>query len=149
MKEKIQLLMTREQLKSVQLAKILGIQSPVVSHLLSGRNKPSCDLLQKILRSFPQINPDWLLLDSKQMYRTDPAETPAAGTSPEPSAALAEPRDLFTGTVPPPAAAPASAEDDAPDVWPAAAGEISRRAEIKRIVVFYDDDTFESFDPKN
>jgi len=145
MKEKIQLLMTRERLKSVQLAKILGIQSAGISHILSGRNKPSCDLLQKILRSFPQINPDWLLLDSKQMYRTDSLETQAA----ELSAESAEPHDLFTGTVSPPAAAPASAEDDAPDVWPKAAGGISRRAEIKRIVVFYDDDTFESFDPKN
>ena len=42
-----------------------------ISHILSGRNKPGFDLLQKILRRFPRINPDWLLLDSPQMYRSD------------------------------------------------------------------------------
>ena len=70
MKEKLQQLMKSEGLTSSRMAEILGIQPSGISHSLAGRNKPGFDLLQKILRRFPRVNPDWLLLDSEQMYRT-------------------------------------------------------------------------------
>lgn len=71
MKDKLQQLMKTEGLSASRLAEILEIQPAGVSHLLAGRNKPSFDLLQKILRRFPKINPDWLLLDDGQMFRTE------------------------------------------------------------------------------
>lgn len=74
MKEKLQQLMKSEGLTSSRMADILGIQPSGISHILSGRNKPGFDLLQKILRRFPRINPDWLLLDSPQMYRPSSEE---------------------------------------------------------------------------
>ncbi len=61
--------MKSEGLTSSRLAEILEVQPSGISHILSGRNKPGFDFLQKILRRFPQINPDWLLLDSGAMYR--------------------------------------------------------------------------------
>lgn len=69
MKAKILELMQREGLKPGQLADLLDISPAIISHVLSERNKPSLDLLCKILRRFPQINPDWLLLDDPNMYR--------------------------------------------------------------------------------
>ena len=69
MREKLLDLMKAEGLKPSQLAEMLEINPAGISHILAGRNKPSFELLQKILRRFPRINPDWLLLDSKQMYR--------------------------------------------------------------------------------
>lgn len=71
MKEKLLDLMKHEGLKPSQLAEILEVNPAGISHILAGRNKPGFDLLQKILRRFPQINPDWLLLDSPQMYRDE------------------------------------------------------------------------------
>lgn len=71
MHEKLPILMKSEGLTSSRLAELLGIQPSGISHLISGRNKPSFDLLQKILRRFPNINPDWLLLDSEEMYRKE------------------------------------------------------------------------------
>ncbi len=91
MKEKIAHLMKSESLSSNRLAEILEIQPSAVSHLLSGRNKPRYDLLQKILRRFPSINPDWLLLDSEQMYR-DSESTPGAKLAGD---AAMEPLNLF------------------------------------------------------
>lgn len=40
-----------------------GIQIPraIMSHILSRRNKPSLEVVQKILKKFPQVNSDWLL----------------------------------------------------------------------------------------
>lgn len=69
MREKLLKLMKSEKLSSSRLAEILEIQPSSISHILSGRNKPSFDFLVKILRRFPTLNPDWLLLDSNQMYR--------------------------------------------------------------------------------
>ena len=63
MREKLLNLMKSEQLTASKLAELLDIQPSGISHILGGRNKPSFDLVQKILRRFPQVNPDWLLLD--------------------------------------------------------------------------------------
>ena len=69
MKEKFQQFMISKGLNASRLAEMLGIQPAAISHILSGRNKPSFDLLQKLLKAFPDLNPDWLLLDSDLMYR--------------------------------------------------------------------------------
>lgn len=81
MKEKLQQLMKSEGLTSSRMADILEIQPSGISHILSGRNKPGFDLLQKILRRFPRVNPDWLLLDSPQMYREDLGQAPPSSLS--------------------------------------------------------------------
>ena len=81
MKEKLQQLMKSEGLTSSRMAEILGIQPSGISHILAGRNKPGFDLLQKILRRFPRVNPDWLLLDSEQMYRTENPESSSSTSS--------------------------------------------------------------------
>lgn len=39
----------------------IGVQRSSLSHLLSGRNKPSLDLILKIKDCFPELNLDWLL----------------------------------------------------------------------------------------
>ena len=93
MREKLLDLMKSEGLKPSQLAELLGVNPAGISHILAGRNKPGFDLLQKILRRFPQINPDWLLLDSQQMYRAEnggrrspdatEGRTPDAASDPE------------------------------------------------------------------
>lgn len=72
MQTKIKQLMESEGLTTSRFAELLAIQPSGVSHIVSGRNKPSFELLQRILRRFPQVNPDWLLLDSEQIYRSEP-----------------------------------------------------------------------------
>ncbi len=69
MKEKIKYIMESEGLSTTRMAEALEIQPSAISHLVSGRNKPGYDLIQRILRRFPRVNPDWLLLDSQEPYR--------------------------------------------------------------------------------
>lgn len=47
----------------------LGISNSVLSHLSSGRNKASIDLVTSILLHFPEINPEWLVLGHGEMKR--------------------------------------------------------------------------------
>ena len=69
MKDKLDFLLKKKGLSATSFARMLEIQPSGISHILSGRNKPSYDLVVKILRAFPELNPDWLLLDSEVMFR--------------------------------------------------------------------------------
>ncbi len=62
--------MTKEGLQPTRFAEMVGVQRSSISHILSGRNKPSFDMIQGILKSFPKISADWLLLGKGEMYRT-------------------------------------------------------------------------------
>lgn len=85
MDEKLRKLMKHEGLNSSRLAEVLGIQASGISHIMSGRNKPSYDFLLKLLQRFPQINPDWLLLDKGPMYRDEIKNAArSSGISPAP-----------------------------------------------------------------
>ena len=53
--------MEMEALKSSKLADIIGVNRATISHILSGRNKPSIDFLQKLLSAYPNINANWLI----------------------------------------------------------------------------------------
>lgn len=75
MKDKLDILLKKKGLSATSLARILGIQPSGLSHILSGRNKPSFDLVVKILRAFPELNPDWLLLDSEEVFRHEGSHT--------------------------------------------------------------------------
>ena len=71
MKERLRRFMKAEFVNSSQLAKTLDIQSSGISHILSGRNKPSYDFVTKLLTEFPNLNPDWLLLGKGPMHRDE------------------------------------------------------------------------------
>lgn len=59
--DRIRRLMQEYNLSPSAFADEIGIQRPAISHILSGRNRPSLDVVMKILKAFDQINPQWLL----------------------------------------------------------------------------------------
>ncbi len=61
----------KEGLKSSELADTIGVNRSTISHVLSGRNKPSIDFLQKLLFSYPNINANWLITGDGNMYVTN------------------------------------------------------------------------------
>lgn len=69
MKERIEELMRSEGLTSVKLAELLSVQPSNISHIMSGRNNPSYDLIVKLVERFPRINPEWILLGKGDMYK--------------------------------------------------------------------------------
>jgi transcriptional regulator with XRE-family HTH domain len=48
-------------------ADTIDVPRPIISHILSGRNKPSLDVIQKILMRFTELNPWWLLTGTGTM----------------------------------------------------------------------------------
>ena len=71
MVEKIKAIINWSGLTAGDFCKKLQIQRSALTHILSGRNNPSLSLVQKILQVFPEINPDWLLLDQGKMLRNN------------------------------------------------------------------------------
>lgn len=155
MKEKLRLLMESEQLRSGQLAERLEINPAAISHLLSGRNKPGFDLLQRILRRFPRISPDWLLLNSGPMYRTNGSAPDTPVTPPSSSGHADEPVgglfDIVSG-ITPSDDEPANSDIPTLNVRPSTTGSKptagTASARVARIVIFYDDRTFETYAPR-
>jgi transcriptional regulator with XRE-family HTH domain len=67
MKERIEAIIQHERLTPSQFADSIGVQRSGVSHILSGRNKPSLDFLNKLLSRFPHISGDWLITGKGNM----------------------------------------------------------------------------------
>lgn len=59
--ERLQLILKMHNLSPSAFADKLGVQRSNVSHVISGRNKPSLDFLEKIILNFPRVNAHWLL----------------------------------------------------------------------------------------
>jgi len=81
--ERILAILENKELTPSSFADTIGIQRSSMSHILSGRNKPSLDVIHKILITFPDILSDWLLTGKGPMkqlnlfgepQKTDPEE---------------------------------------------------------------------------
>ena len=59
--ERLQLILKMHNLTPSSFADQIGVQRSNISHVLSGRNKPSLDFLEKILLNFPRVNAHWLV----------------------------------------------------------------------------------------
>ena len=148
MHDRLKQFLTMEGLSPARFAEVMGIQRSGISHLLSGRNKPSFEFLEKMMTAYPDINPDWLILGKGRPYKSG---------RPEPE--TSEKFDLFAGmaeTVTPPDTLlspekqlieeekPAEQRDENRifEAFPAVAQAKSVK-KIARIIVFFNDGTYE------
>ena len=73
MNNRLQLILKLENLSPARLADMIGIQRSGLSHILSGRNKPSFEFINKLLLKFPDINAEWLITGKdKPLKESDP-----------------------------------------------------------------------------
>ena len=143
MREKLLNLMKSEQLTASKLAELLGIQPSGISHILGGRNKPSFDLVVKILKVFPDLNPDWLLLDSDQIFREDaasPAVQPVSYDDGLPSSPVL-PFDAVQNRDS--SAVNSERKPELPPLF--STHKKSGDKQIERVIVLYSDRSFESY----
>jgi transcriptional regulator with XRE-family HTH domain len=69
LKDRIKFIIDSEKLTYSKFADIIGVQRSGISHILSGRNNPSLEVIQKILEAFTFINTDWLLFGKGEMVK--------------------------------------------------------------------------------
>lgn len=73
--ERLQMIMRMNNLNASQFADKIGVQRSSISHIISGRNKPSLDFLQKTLEHFPRVNADWLITGKVKNSESHPDVT--------------------------------------------------------------------------
>jgi transcriptional regulator with XRE-family HTH domain len=59
--KRLQQIMEHYSLSASAFAEQIGVQRSSVSHILSGRNKPSLDFVIKVVDTFQEVNLYWLL----------------------------------------------------------------------------------------
>jgi len=70
MNERLLKFIKEKGLSSIRLAEEIHVQPSSISHIISGRNKPSYDFITKLLSKYSDLSADWLLLGKGQMYKS-------------------------------------------------------------------------------
>ena len=135
MEEKLRILMQSENLTASRLAEILEVKPAAISHILSGRNKPSFELLCKIVNRFPQINPYWLLGDAEEMRNTNATIPTEANQIPTSGTLFDMPAEKSDNS------------DISQNLQISTTPQFGR-SDIDKIIIVYHDQTFEELRPK-
>ncbi len=69
--KRLEFLMENYALNASAFADKIGVQRSSISHLLSGRNKPSLDFVLKIQEFFPQVNLYWILNGREKFLKVE------------------------------------------------------------------------------
>lgn len=139
-------------LSAAQFADEIGVQRSSISHVISGRNKPSMDFIEKILHRYPRVNADWLIMGSGSLFRDEDLFSgqekivPATALKEKSEATLRKPEVMDPPKVDRPEKstrmpAPADKADQ---------GErLAAEKQLKEVILVYTDDTFRVLKPEN
>lgn len=122
----------------------IGVQRSSISHILSERNKPSLDFIQKILEYYPKIDAQWLI-NGKQSTN-EKMVTAAVNSSIEP-----EREDAYLQEEERQAVQKEQLVELNSDEIAVKANKqlVDATKKVDRIIIFYSDHTFETFNPPN
>lgn len=85
--KKLEILFDYYQLNASAFADKIGVQRSSLSHLLSGRNKPSLEFIMKIVEAFPEVDLYWLVTNKGSFPKSDapaPTQLPQEATTQKP-----------------------------------------------------------------
>ena len=159
-KERIEKIMQQEEMNSAVFAAEIGIQGSTLSHILNGRNNPSLDVLKKILNRFRTLSSDWLILGVGSMYRSEKqSQAPTlfdsideniykSGDSDSKTDEKKASQSLFNQQIKSFVAETVSGIPQEPTIPVNYPSVESVSKSVKKIIVYYTDNTFQEFDSK-
>ena len=134
MKERIAHIMRSKNLKASDFASLLGIQPSAISHILAGRNKPSLEIVKKIKETFPEYNLDWIVFGIGPMTSSESSKD-----------AFQEARSASQNSLDNPPFLPNPIEET---VEITENDPYDSNATAQKVIVLYDDGTFDSYRPR-
>jgi len=131
---RLERIMANHNLSAASFATKIGVQRSAISHILSGRNKPSLDFLMKVYESFDEVALEWLILGTTTSLPREVQDLNLFKSETINPELLSTPKtksETFTESI-----------INNPTITP--------KSEIilKEIIHFYEDGTFERFKPK-
>lgn len=143
---RLQEIMDYYNLTASALAERLGVGRSSISHIISGRNKPSLDFVMHIIENFKEVDFDWLLLGKGSFPSITPSTSPTTlfpEDSPTKETEIVtqapknasfpkktEEKQLFTNV---------NKNNDAKEP------SITSEKRVDRIVIFYSDHSFDEY----
>lgn len=136
-KEIIQNILEVYNINATEFADKIEVQRSGISHIITGRNKPSLDFLMKVKNTFPDLRWDFLIYGKLPMFEYEEMEL----NTPRPKRNLNEINskekyenlNLFEQI----------------DKKEKHTSEITTSKKIKKIVIFYTDGSFEAYRENN
>lgn len=122
------MVMKMNNLSNAAFADKIGVQRSSISHVIAGRNRPSLDFLEKTLKAFPRVDAHWLITGEQSKLKTEHG-----------SEEIEEEQELSSTP-----AKQSQANIEAP---PQKEAPHTTR-EVKKIIVFYTDGTYDETYPK-
>jgi len=148
--KRVEIILDYYSLNASSFADKIGVQRSSMSHLLSGRNKPSLDFILKIMSVFPEVDLYWIL-NGKGTFPKEELESGANKIAPTPifvnpisETKLDNQTDLFsTKNLP----TKNQTEENQPNLFSNSklASMNKTDGEIDRIVIFYKNGTFKTY----
>ena len=137
--DRIKKIIEFENLNSAQFADKIGVQRSSISHILSGRHKPSLEFVQKVLHAFPSINTDWLLSGKGNMEGLNKPDSDSSNTRKQ--------DELFNLSKMRP-------DEEKPTSSPVLSSNEQKNpippdnSEVERVIIFYKNGKFKEYSPE-
>lgn len=151
--KRLEIILDYYSLNASSFADKIGVQRSSLSHLLSGRNKPSLDFILKILDVFPDVDLYWILNGKgtfpKSELKSDPiiaAPTPIINNQMATNQ-IEKTADLFSEELPN-KKNPIEEKLATNFLNTQNSGLQKNNSEIDRIVIFYTNGTFKTYSPE-
>lgn len=125
--QKLELILNHFNLNASAFADKIGVQRSSLSHLLSGRNKPSLEFVIKITEAFPEVDLYWFLFNKGTFPKSNSVET----------ISINEATPLKR-----------SEESSKTETFKSEKINIQNQEDVEKIVVFYKNGTFKTYLPK-
>lgn len=149
--KRLEIILEYYNLSASSFADKVGVQRSSLSHLLSGRNKPSLDLIMKIVNEFPEVDLYWILNGKGNFPKSEKNfeeknSTPIIHENINSGLSMEQP-DLFAKKI----------EDEKNRVFGNFENKIpstrflensENSSEIEKIIILYKDGSFKTYNPK-
>ncbi|WP_291103827.1 MULTISPECIES: helix-turn-helix domain-containing protein [unclassified Flavobacterium] len=151
--KRLEIILDYYSLNASSFADKIGVQRSSLSHLLSGRNKPSLDFILKIIEVFPEVDLYWIL-NGKGNFPKSENKSDATIVTPTPTInnqtlenKIENQPDLFSEELP---SKKNRAEENFANTIPNTQNSAIQKnsSEIDRIVIFYKNGTFKHYSPE-
>ena len=134
---RIKKILSYYEISASKFADSIQVQRSSISHLLSGRNKPSLDFILKIINEYDEVSVNWLLLGEGTF--------PKSQTTPKITTPTPPQQDLFNQNLPEPIEKTAINTAETVKQISNTTINVNGTKEIDQIVIFYKDGSFKNY----
>jgi transcriptional regulator with XRE-family HTH domain len=151
MKDRIRQLMESQHMTQQSFASFLGMSPAILSSIFNGRTKPTLNTVEAIKSKIPTISTDWLVFGKGEMYKSetqvDNSQNMQASDNEETALDFDDSQSVFSD----PSPVISSHQNERPrhEVIKHEVKYIDKpQRKITEIRVYFDDQTYETFEPK-